>query len=664
MNNRLLFLLSLLGAASFAAAAVAPYGVFEDGLLSQTRPQGWIADWLNRQREGLTGHPEALSYPYDSCLWAGTISRQGDHGKPWWRYEQTAYYTDGLLRLGLALGDQALIDKASAGVDYTLDHASPEGFLGNPSLWDGRNYPISEGRETWSMSVFFRAMKAKYDAKPDPRIPAALAKYYFAYDLQTLSGDRNIVAVEGILWTYSKTGDKRLLELAEKMWETSPRAYNMHKTLTPAFCRGDEPVFMHGVSYAEELKVPVLLATYTGRRQYLDDALNAMRKLERDHLLPDGCLSSTEQTRGNSVHWGHETCNVTDFSWTLGYFLEATGDARYADMIERCVFNAGFGSVTKDFKALQYFSNLNQFIATSESDHNPFKYGSTWMQYRPTHETECCAGNVNRFLPNYVSRMWLNDAEGNPIAALLGPSKVDFPWGSITSETEYPRDGRVRFVFSMKGPKELDFRFRVPGWADAGRVTVSLNGAAVNLAVKPATFASPGRRTYRDGDVVEVVFPMDVRFEHLPRRRYVVRDFFGNLMSMYGTDGSQGTVVLRGPLLYAYPIPTERTEDAVEHANMNGKRSGNPDFKCWTMKPAGPFNYMLAAEEAKSAADGSIEVPVRRIRWNLVDGRFTPDVPVDPEVISDGVEHIRLVPYGDTCLRLTVFPRQGARSGD
>ena len=85
-------------------------------------------------------------------------------------------------------------------------------------------------------------------------------------------------------------------------------------------------------------------------------------------------------------------------------------------------------------------------------------------------------------------------------------------------------------------------------------------------------------RARRQGDVVEVDFPMSVEFEHLPRRKYVVRDFFGNLMSMYGTDSSQGTVVRRGPLLYAYPIPTKREEDTAVHANLNGKKPGNPDF--------------------------------------------------------------------------------------
>ena len=56
-----------------ACAAVAPHAKFEDGMLSKTRPAGWLQGACRLQAEGLTGHPEAFSYPYDTCLWAGTI---------------------------------------------------------------------------------------------------------------------------------------------------------------------------------------------------------------------------------------------------------------------------------------------------------------------------------------------------------------------------------------------------------------------------------------------------------------------------------------------------------------------------------------------------------------------------------------------------------------
>ena len=401
-----------------------------------------------------------------------------------------------MIHLGYALGDAELIAKGERGVDWTLAHASPEGYLGNRCLWDGAHFNLGKGYEMWPMAVFFRVMKAKYDATGDARIPAALARYYLLYGPEKVAEGRNTINVEGLVWTYGRTGDARLLELAEKAWNAKKSKEDWSGDLTPQNCADDEPVYMHGVSYSEELKIPLLLYAQTGKRDYLEQALNAERKLVRDHLLPDGCPSSTEQTRGNCVHWGHETCVVSDWTWTLGYFLETTGRAADADRIEACVFNAGLGSIGKDFKSLQYFSNLNQFIATSDSNHNPYFYGTTWCQYRPTHETECCAGNMHRFLPNYVSRLWLKDAEGAPVAALYGPCEVDFGWCRIREETRYPFDGKIVFRFSMDAPRESAFTYRVPGWCPAAGASVRVNGTHV-AAGAPGTFATI-RRTFRD----------------------------------------------------------------------------------------------------------------------------------------------------------------------
>lgn len=655
-------------AISFAQARVAPFGTFEDGLLAQTRPTGWLAATCRAQAEGLTGHPEALSYPYDSCLWAGEISREGGHGDGWWRYEQTGYYTDGLLRLGYALGDAELIAKGERGVDWTLAHASPEGYLGNRCLWDGAHFNLGKGYEMWPMAVFFRVMKAKYDATGDARIPAALARYYLLYGPEKVAEGRNTINVEGLMWTYGRTGDARLLELAEKAWNAKKSKDDWSGDLTPQNCADDEPVYMHGVSYSEELKIPLLLYAQTGKRDYLEQALNAERKLVRDHLLPDGCPSSTEQTRGNCVHWGHETCVVSDWTWTLGYFLETTGSAADADRIEACVFNAGLGSIGKDFKSLQYFSNLNQFVATSDSNHNPYFYGTTWCQYRPTHETECCAGNMHRFLPNYVSRLWLKDADGAPVAALYGPCEVDFGWCRIREETRYPFDGKIVFRFSMGAPRESAFTYRVPGWCTAG-ASARVNGTRVEAGA-PGTFATI-RRTFRDGDALELDFPMETVFEEVPRCRYVIKDAVSKWVGpIDGPSGSQGTVVRRGPLLFAYPIAEDRTEDTAEHANMRGKKSRNPAFKCWNLRPAGPFNFALAERTAEVVVspsaenDGfaasvppvSVNVKARRIAWELERGKMTPRNPEAPRAVSDEVETLSLVPYGSTTLRLAVFP--------
>jgi len=107
--------------------------------------------------------------------------------------------------------------------------------------------------------------------------------------------------------------------------------------------------------------------------------------------------------------------------------LAATGDADWGDRIERACFNAAPGAIKNDWKALQYFSCPNQFLATLNSDHNVMAYGGRMMAYQPNpgQNTACCGGNVHRIFPNYVSRMWMKGQESGLVATLYGPSKVN-----------------------------------------------------------------------------------------------------------------------------------------------------------------------------------------------------------------------------------------------
>ncbi|MCF0197686.1 MAG: glycoside hydrolase family 127 protein, partial [Bacteroidaceae bacterium] len=327
---------------------------FREGVHRDITPTGWLREFLVRQRSGMTGHPEALAYPYNTCLWAGEIPRNSDYGQDWWRYEQTAYYTDGLLRLGYLLRDEQMIKTGQDGIAYTLQHAQTNGRLGNDKI-----------TSLWPMVVFARAMRAAYEHDGDKTILTALQKHFNSLTTTDLvNGRRHILNIEGMLWLHGVNGNKTLLTRAEE-------AYNKGGFELDAKQAGsDEKLHIHGVTYSEMLKVPLLLYAYTGKQQYLDLAMNCERKLERDHLLPDGVPTSAEYTEGDDIDIAHETCDIVDYTWSLGYFLTVTGEAEWADRIEQAMFNAAEGCITKDFRSLQYFSSLNQIACTGQSDNN------------------------------------------------------------------------------------------------------------------------------------------------------------------------------------------------------------------------------------------------------------------------------------------------------
>jgi len=50
------------------AMAQARFDVFREQAITDVSPEGWLKEFLLRQRSGLTGHPEVLSYPFNSSL--------------------------------------------------------------------------------------------------------------------------------------------------------------------------------------------------------------------------------------------------------------------------------------------------------------------------------------------------------------------------------------------------------------------------------------------------------------------------------------------------------------------------------------------------------------------------------------------------------------------
>ena len=256
-------------------------------------------------------------------------------------------------------------------------------------------------------------MMENYAVTGNPEVLKALTGHYLSVPATFGGQGREVDNIEGMCWLYGQTGDERMLEIAKRTWANYTKYPRSPWTLVNM--TNSMPMRGHGVSVCETTKQPAMIYMYTGDKTYLDATLGEVKGLERDHVLVDGVVSSDEALHGKKPEGVHETCDITDFTWSLGYALEASGDAAYGDRdkIERAVFNAGFGAIDKEFKALQYFSSPNQVISNQNCSAPKFGW-RTWTG-RPTvrnSAVQCCTGNVLRFLPNFTSRLWMTDGKG------------------------------------------------------------------------------------------------------------------------------------------------------------------------------------------------------------------------------------------------------------
>lgn len=635
--------------------------------ITNIEPRGWLRSFLERQRDGLTGCLEVAGYPFNTDGWLRDSLPRGPRTlASWWPFEQYAYWVDGMARCGLLLNDKKLLRRARRQIDHVLRRADKDGYLGPTSL---KNLHDSRRpSERWPHAVFFRAITADYDARPVAATLKALSRHYLSGTARH-DQTRNVCNVETMAWLYEKTGDRRLLDEAARNYKSfqrnHPESGATVKNMLSAARAKD-----HGPTYMELFKLGALLYRVTGRRRWLEASINAQKKLVRDHVLVDGIPSTTEHLRGRYSNAGHETCVVTDYPWALGYLLMATGAAAYADGIERAIFNALPGSVTPDFKALQYFSGPNQVIACAGSNHHEHGRGGKQTTYRPNPATECCPGNIHRAMPNYIARMWLDDGRGGVVAACYGPSAITVGSGRsalrIVQETNYPFDDRVAFHFEGRRTAPLRFTLRIPAWCK--KAQLQLNGKVLKRALKPGSFVSVNR-IFNDGDKLELRLPREWRFAPGPEH---------------------GTSLEWGALVFAARIPERWQRD-------NADEKSSDKFPAWDLVPAQSWNYAIISAGTGSRTELEwVERPVGENPWDADetpyrvflsvrsvpgwklerlkkleyerDGKkqfkrgdfaFTPKLP-DAKTLgraSKRTRRIELIPYGATRLRLAVLPR-------
>ena len=653
--------------------------------LREVRPSGWIDAFLKTQAAGLTGHPSVHGYPFGQKFWGSPNEDTGPYAA-WWPYEQTAYWLDGALKCGYLCGDEALYQMALGEIDSAIDHAAPDGFIGPESM---------RKKDRWPYAVFFRAVLGQYEITGDPRYLNALVRHYQSTP-HPMDWDRDVTGVESLVYLYRQTGDAAFLEQAEDLYRRFNAKFPGHDCSLQTL-KSDKKISEHGVTFNEIAKLAAILYSVTGKAEYRQAALHGYAKVDRDQLLADGLHSCSEDLRGRDPLDSHETCDITDHTWALGYLLQITGDVKYADRIEKIIFNALPGAITKDFKALQYFSCPNQVIATHTSNHNRLMRGFNWMTYRPDHEVQCCPGNVHRAMPNYVARQWMKGGETELIAALYGPGRIQTHLAgvpvSVTARTAYPSEQAIEFDIQPARPAQFTFTIRIPGWCHGARLT--LNAQPLDLLLTAGSFA-PVERQWQPGDCLRLELPFELAMQRFPKG---------------------GVSIDYGPLTFSLPIAAQaeiETGDStndqrrVIHEKLYSPRpkGATEAFPAWELTPASRWNYALCVDEqsltrlVKIQWNGpsatpfdpaqpfvTLRVPARTVEgWDLqkrqdvrqennwvvggkwrhgmrrVKGTFTftpplPDVKTLEARLGQEIEWIELVPYGSTLLRLTVFPQ-------
>ena len=611
--------------------------------LGTVRPAGWLLDQLKIQANGLGGHLDET--------WADVGSNSGWLGGSGESWERGPYFLDGLIPLAYLLDDAGLKAKAQKFVDWTLTNQRPNGMIGPRS-----------NEDWWPRMVMLKALAQYQEATGDPRVIPALSRY-FAYQLSTLPTrplidwgkfrwQDNVLIV---LWLYNRTGDPKLLELAELLhtqgfdWQANFADFKYTQPVTRESIKldenqghGDLSLATHGVNNGQAVKTSPVWSVVSGKAEDRRAVYQLLDALDTYHGLPNGMFSCDEHFAGRNPSQGTELCTVVETMFSLEQSLAILGAAQLGDRLELITFNALPGTFTDDMWAHQYNQEPNQVECSLH--HKPWTTdGPESNLYGLEPHFGCCAANFHQGWPKFAASLWMASEDDGLVAACYSPCEVHTTVGRtevhLLEETEYPFRETVRITVNPKQPVAFPLRVRIPAWAE--NATILVNGQS---QPSPAigSFARI-ERTWKSGDIIELRFPMKTR---------VITGF------------RESVSLERGPILFSYPIGESwlKLRDRGLTAD-------------WQVYPATQWNYALDtnAQEAHllsvkeipmqanpfslKGAPVKLEVKARKLdSWRAVDGVADP-VPQSPVSSAESIETITLVPYAAAKLRITSFPQ-------
>lgn len=608
---------------------------------------GWLLTQLQLQKDGLNGHLGEIS----AWLQKEDNAWLKSGGK--WGWEEVLYWLRGYAGLSYLFEDKNMLDEAKIWIEAILNSQREDGNLGPYTEVNG-------SQDFWPNMIVLWILQSYYEYTGDKRVVDFMTRYFHfqltvpdehflkSYWENSRGGDN----LWSVVWLYNRTGDRKLLELAEKI----------HRN-TANWCKATELPNWHNVNVAQGCREPATYYLFAGDKKMLEASYNVQSLIRRAFgQVPGGMFGADENARIGffDPRQGTETCGFAEQMASDEIMLLITGDPYWAENCEDIAFNSYPAAFMPDYKSLRYITAPNMVMSDSENHKPGIDNAGPFLAMNPF-SSRCCQHNHGFAWPYYAEHLILATPDNGAAAVLFNTcdARIRVADGKeivIRETTDYPFDTRIGFVMEMKDDGvNFPFYIRIPKWTR--NATVKVNGKDMYEDLQAGKYLCIDRE-WKNGDRVEVDFPMEVS----------VRTWQVNKNSVS---------VDYGPLTLSLRITEKYVEkNSAETAIWDSQWQQGADASRWPsyeIYPESPWNYALQVGSVKLKERRKLqpgrnpftqsEVPLvfeaqgRQVPdWKIDEYKLCGVLPYEDVAKSDTCETLELIPMGAARLRISAFP--------
>ncbi|MBN2449233.1 MAG: glycoside hydrolase family 127 protein [Lentisphaeria bacterium] len=223
---------------------------------------------------------------------------------------------------------------------------------------------------------------------------------------------------------------------------------------------------------------------------------------------------------------GPETCNTYNMLKLTAMLHGHDPGVRFVDYYEHALLNHILTAIDPGRPgAFVYYT--------------PMRPGHYRACSTPENSMWCCVGTGMENPGRYGSMIYSRDDDGLYVNLFL-PSELTLEADGIglRQETAFPGEGATILSLRLREPRRFAVRIRCPGWTAPGGPAIRVNGVPAAVEARPGSYALL-RRTWRDGDRIEIDLPRGLHLVPLPGDDSFVAVCYGPVL-LAAALGSEG----------------------------------------------------------------------------------------------------------------------------